>query len=479
MSKHADGEQEAEGRASKKLKRKDRHRLTSSSKTGKSAANEEANEHTIDTKIPGKAPEDNVASSTAEPSKKRKRKAEKDSELEINVDLPEPPSKKALRKAKKRKTSKESTSNGHADERPLVEKPAGHSQEQVKPEGSKESHQTTVAPIDPLQNAAQKPSKHAVWIGNLPFTITKPMLCDFFSTRNGAPNSLIPASNITRIHLPAPQNAKATKTTLKPQNKGFAYVDFSSGGAFRAALDLSESVLGGRNVLIKDAKDFAGRPDKPKTAGSFEGEKSVGEVKNQKPTNKVFVGNLGFDVNVEDVRAFYDKCGTVVDVKLATFEDTGKCKGYGWVVFDCVEAAEAAVRGWVVSGEHGENGDEQESADEPIETEAESTSKVKIKDQKPRKWFVNRLQGRQVRCEFAESADLRYKKRFGKNAMQRDQLDPGSSAKDGLREMEQAHDDPRTKALQEDLSWTGKKKRRDNFAMNPGAPTDRSKRRGK
>ncbi len=36
------------------------------------------------------------------------------------------------------------------------------------------------------------------------------------------------------------------------------------------------------------------------------------------------------------------------------------------------------------------------------------------KRRKPRKWTVNKLAGRVLRCEFAEDPALRYRKRFGK-----------------------------------------------------------------
>jgi len=36
------------------------------------------------------------------------------------------------------------------------------------------------------------------------------------------------------------------------------------------------------------------------------------------------------------------------------------------------------------------------------------------KKRKPRKWTVNKLAGRLLRCEFAEDPALRYRKRFGK-----------------------------------------------------------------
>ncbi len=44
-------------------------------------------------------------------------------------------------------------------------------------------------------------------------------------------------------------------------NKGFCYVDLPSKDMLTAALNLSEQPLDGRKLLIKDGKDFGGRPE--------------------------------------------------------------------------------------------------------------------------------------------------------------------------------------------------------------------------
>ena len=43
------------------------------------------------------------------------------------------------------------------------------------------------------------------------------------------------------------------------------------------------------------------------------------------------------------------------------------------------------------------------------------------KQPKIRKWWVNRLEGRSLRMEYAEGKDIRYKKRFGKEAKSSEQ----------------------------------------------------------
>lgn len=424
--------------------------------------------------------DDSVDESSAEntpSSKKRKRDIAPASELEIDVSLPEPPSKKALRKAKKQKTTGASTttskdaSGGHLQ---------GSGNDDLLPSDAVVS--TPALPAD-----ARSP--YGIWIGNLPFIATKPLLRAFLtSPETGA---AIKDSQITRVHMPAPQNAAATRTQLKPLNKGFAYVDFSTKEALDAALALSESMMGGRKVLIKDSKSFVGRPDKVAGEGGAEGagNKDVGgkgNSKTMKPTKRVFVGNLGFDVTKEDLKEHYEKCGEIADIHMATFEDSGKCKGFAWVTFDNLEAAECAVQGWVRIPEPADD-DEDESEVEDAKTKEDggvavdgktdsvedgaqktkSTTK-KPKKQKTRKWFVNRLQGRPLRSEYAEDASSRYKKRFGKEA-------PASGQRPGNEELPEVQ----VSATRPSEGRVRKKDPASNADIQPGAPSDRTKRRGK
>ena len=329
------------------------------------------------------------------PSRKRKRKESIGEELEVDVTAPEPPSKKALRKAKKGKVA-----------------PAG-----PKPESKSAVLQTDhvsneTLSGDALVDAPPKRSEYGIWIGNLPWTASKVDLRSFLTKDTGISDNMI-----TRLHLPAPSQGEISnsKQKIKPQNKGFAYIDFSTQDALTEALALSEKLLTGRRLLIKDSKSFEGRPERTK-------EEEASIVNSGKPPSKrIFVGNLAFETTKEDLQEHFVSCGRILDVHLATFEDTGKCKGYAWVEFAELEAGEAAVRGWVNSEQKSDGGDKDEEVAEALVEEDE----VKLKKKnKPRKWWVNQLHGRPLKLEFAEGKDVRYKKRYGKD---------GSATKDGVR----------------------------------------------
>ena len=99
---------------------------------------------------------------------------------------------------------------------------------------------------------------------------------------------------------------------------------------------------------------------------------------------------------MEDLENHFQICGPVLDIKMATFEDSGKCKGYAWVEFEQLYSAESAMRGWV------------EVDDMEAETKANKGAKKRV--------WVSRIEGRKLRMEYAEDKTTRYNKRFGKGA---------------------------------------------------------------
>ena len=330
----------------------------------------------------------------SQPQTKRKRNQDDIAELEIDINLPEPASKKARRKEEKKAATK--TTTKQPSDLSLA---AG---DLVKAYFDGDTAQHSQGP-----QAAQKRSEYGIWIGNLPFTATREILREFLKREGG-----IEGRDVIRLHLPAPH--EKGEGERKAQNKGFAYIDFTTEEVVGKALALSEKLVSGRRVLIKPAKSFEGRPEqKPAEETRSAGKKA--------PSKRVFVGNLGFDVTREDVWEHFSRAGEVEDVFLASFEDSGKCKGFGWVRFGEVEAAGKAVRGFVFEDDGEEEGASGEDAGERDDVGAEGVKAVEMetkhkqnskRQKQQKKWFINRLHGRPLRCEFAEDPQTRYKKRF-------------------------------------------------------------------
>ncbi|KAH8685793.1 hypothetical protein BGZ60DRAFT_466468 [Tricladium varicosporioides] len=323
--------------------------------------------------------------SNSRPSKKRKSITIPE-EIEVDITAPEPPSKKALRALKKGK--------------PL---PPSKSGAESTPEQEPKKAKTEV----------EKRSEHGVWIGNLPFFVSKDALRNFFVEKSD-----ITSEMITRVHMPGPNDGKSAnkieekKGPRAQHNKGFAYVDFSTAEGVTEALELSEQLLGGRRVLIKDNKSFEGRPLKTKEESRNDG---------KPPSKRIFLGNLPFDATEDTVKEHFGKCGVVASIKVATFEDTGKCKGYAWIVFEELSAAESAVRGFIMEEEElSDSSESEEEETDPSESDSDNEGeevikKPKIKKTKKKKVWVNKYNGRMLRMEFAEDASIRYKKRYGKD----------------------------------------------------------------
>jgi RNA recognition motif-containing protein len=365
-----------------------------------------ANASTIDSAPSIAAPESTTEAieeiSQQPPSKKRKASVK---EIEVDISAPEPPSKKALRRLKKGKPLPPSKSG--AESTPEPEK--------------KQAKKTEV----------EKRSEHGIWIGNLPWHLSKEDLRKFF-----VEYSDITEEMITRVHMPTPNDSKpANKVEEKKKfvkvvnNQGYAYVDFNCSEAVGYAIELSEQLLGGRRVLIKNNKSFEGRPQKTKEESRNDG----------KPTSKrVFVGNLSFDTTEDSLKEHFGKCGAIANAKVAQFEDSGKCKGYAWITFEELEGAENAVRGFVRIEE--DVSDASESGSEDEASDSEGASKTKPKTTKTRKWWVNKIKGRPLRMEFAEDAQVRYKKRYGKDGTKSRPTDSPEGAAENAREkIKEAH----------------------------------------
>lgn len=215
----------------------------------------------------------------------QKRKADV---LEIDIDAPEPLSKKQKRLLKK----------GVIDEnkKRLKKGPSGE------------------------PTSSSNKSAYAVWIGNLTYDTTKEELRKFITSKC---SDVLTDRDITRINM--------------PKQKGFAYVDFNTEEQMDAVIGLSESALNGRKLLIKNAASFEGRPKKEKT----DRDENLGK---NPPSRILFIGNLAFDTTEQDVETLFQHCGEISKIRMATFEDSGNCKGFCFVDFKDTETATKALK---------------------------------------------------------------------------------------------------------------------------------------
>lgn len=59
---------------------------------------------------------------------------------------------------------------------------------------------------------------------------------------------------------------------------------------------------------------------------------------------KMFVGNLPFDTNEQDLRTLFAEYGQVTDVHMPVDRESGRPRGFAFVTMDSKEAMEAAIK---------------------------------------------------------------------------------------------------------------------------------------
>ncbi|KAF9138020.1 hypothetical protein BG015_002531 [Linnemannia schmuckeri] len=306
------------------------------------------------------AKESKKSSKSSKKSSKKGKDSDSDSDSSSEDEAPAASSKKALRASKKNKTKKEvivldsdiesSSSDSEQDDPdtqppPKSKKKKNKKKNKKKKAGVEDDDEEAEAPENEDGDAGDeeggkkkkkkdkegkekkegpgRKGEYGIWIGNLSFLTTDKALRHFF--RNVG-------ADITRVNMPTGSGYN------KKGNKGFAYVDFSSAEGQEAAIKLSESELDGRKVLIKSSKSYEGRPAVSKAAAQ---EKSLKQKHPVSPT--LFVGNLSFQSTREGLQKLFEDCGEIRKVRLATFEDSGKCKGFAYIDYMAPESATAAL----------------------------------------------------------------------------------------------------------------------------------------
>ncbi|KAF9006706.1 hypothetical protein BDQ17DRAFT_1239236 [Cyathus striatus] len=208
--------------------------------------------------------------------------------------------------------------------------------------------------------------QNSVWVGNMTFKTTAEDLRRFFEG----------VGEVTRIHMPT---KAPSGPGLKPENRGFAYVDFATPEAKLAGIAKSEQPLLGRKLLIKDGDDFV-RKGGPEGGASNAAENStthsthsktaqrILRAQKQPPAPTLFIGNLPFDATDASIRELLeqhrevpkmkgkekkadeeegekknDKEQWIRKVRMGTFEDSGLCKGFAFVDFTSIEHATSAL----------------------------------------------------------------------------------------------------------------------------------------
>ncbi|GAA5844170.1 hypothetical protein JCM11251_002457 [Rhodosporidiobolus azoricus] len=281
---------------------------------------------------PVDASEPSTSSSSTKPSKKRKSKdtapvAEQEDaapEAAVEGEEEKPLSHKEKRLAKKRKLAAEAAAAEGGEEGGEV------SSAPTSAPAAKVAPAPTMIGSTLVGNTPAR-SAHGVWVGNMNFATHARELLAWFAERG--------LKEVTRINMPNGKRAHEN-------NRGFAYLDFPSETDVTIAVGLSEQHLDGRKLLIKSSSDYTGRPAPSSSTSSSSAapaaaihadestlppldpsaldpsappaapgapqtlnrtaRKILDKQKNP-PGPTLFIGNLGFETKVEDIRDMFDR----------------------------------------------------------------------------------------------------------------------------------------------------------------------------
>ncbi|OMJ25434.1 RNA-binding protein rnp24 [Smittium culicis] len=297
-------------------------------------------------------PETTPKKKSKKSSKKSPKVAKTEEPEEMVVSAPEPAivvDKIASEPAKKGKASKKSSKVPKAEEPKavvesspeptfVIDNKASEPEKNVKEIESKplvaENEKKRPAPVSEEAKAQKKLKKDmypGIWIGNLSFDTKKEDLNEFFKN----------VGKIIRLNMPV----RPSK-----QIKGFAYIDFTTQDEVNKALELNDTYLKNRMVLIKDKVDMATKKPSSKNSKRDSGEKKSNQknkyVESAAPSKTVYVGNLHFRTSKNQLIELAANYGHTINVRLP-LKPTNNRKnlGYAFIEYRTIESAEKAIAG--------------------------------------------------------------------------------------------------------------------------------------
>ena len=206
---------------------------------------------------------------------------------------PAPSSKPSTPAAKKAESSSSDDSSSE-DEKPAAKKPTTPAAS-----ASKASTSTLVENND-----------HKIFIKGLPWVTEESKVRDFFKS----------CGKIKSVEFPVDADGRAS---------GTAYVAFSARSEVDKALELDGQIWPGTERWLK----------------ILDGKSAI-RVSTTKPEgcDTVFVGNLPFDVEEDQLRELFASCGEVASIRFATAPEDGSFKGFGHVSFADGSSTDSAVK---------------------------------------------------------------------------------------------------------------------------------------
>ena len=148
-----------------------------------------------------------------------------------------------------------------------------------------------------------------VFVGNCPATVTRRKLRRLFQEHGKVASVRLRSIVVEKGKLPVKVAKRMHKQVTGNTVNG--YVVFESEESAEKALALNGEVLGGRHLRVD----------------------LVGQSSTHKHKRSVFVGNLPFTADEEEVRGAFAECGEIEAVRVVRERKTNTGKGFGFVTF--------------------------------------------------------------------------------------------------------------------------------------------------
>lgn len=230
---------------------------------------------------------------------------------------------KVTKKAKKDESSSDSSdSDSDSSSESGSDSDSDSDEEEEKTEAKTEAKAEVKAAEPAAEEASGEPEFKTVFCGGLSWNVD-----DDWLTKEFADAGAVSARVITE---------KATG-----RSKGFGYIDFASGAdAQKCIEEHQDKEIDGRTVRLDISTNVRQTPEQKQRERSSQYGDQLSE-----PADTLFVGNLSFDTNRDDLFGIFGEYGSVVSIRLPTHPETEQPKGFGYVQFGSVDEAKAALEG--------------------------------------------------------------------------------------------------------------------------------------
>ncbi|ERF73614.1 hypothetical protein EPUS_00867 [Endocarpon pusillum Z07020] len=124
------------------------------------------------------------------------------------------------------------------------------------------------------------------------------------------------------------------------RSKGFGYVEFVNAADAAAAHAAKQGAdLDGRKINVDFATSRTSGDQKDRTQSRA---KAYGDQTSE-PTDTLWIGNISFQVDQDQLSTAFQDYGTILGVRLPTDRETGALKGFGYVTYSSADEAKAAM----------------------------------------------------------------------------------------------------------------------------------------